>query len=168
MLNFFRFFSNFDLSILNFEVTLFSLLQGLSKCACISIFFGMIFLFYEHCLSQVSSKWHFNQTCHFLLFKRKFSYNHWKAKYSIKEFFSKYDQIRSFLRIWSYLLKKSLMENFIFCAVNLATKPSHIGIYCIKSFLKSHSFQETRANSAVFSKANTTDKIILNIFGVAI
>ena len=32
-------------------------------------------------------------------------------------FFSKCDQIRSFLRIWSYLLKKSLMENFIFCAV---------------------------------------------------
>ena len=38
-------------------------------------------------------------------------------KISIKDFFSKCDQIRSFLRIWSYLLKKSLMENFIFCAV---------------------------------------------------
>ena len=30
---------------------------------------------------------------------------------------SKCDQIRSFLRIWSHLLKKSLTENFIFCAV---------------------------------------------------
>ena len=29
-------------------------------------------------------------------------------------FFSKCDQIRSILSIWSYLLKKSLMENFIF------------------------------------------------------
>ena len=38
-------------------------------------------------------------------------------KLSIKDFFSKCDQIRSFLRIWSHLLKKSLMENFIFCAV---------------------------------------------------
>ena len=38
-------------------------------------------------------------------------------KFFIKDFFSKYDQIRSFLRIWSHLLKKSLMENFIFCAV---------------------------------------------------
>ena len=38
-------------------------------------------------------------------------------KFSIKDFFGKYDQIRSFLRIWSHLLKKSLMENFIFCAV---------------------------------------------------
>ena len=35
----------------------------------------------------------------------------------IKGFFSKCDQICSFLRIWSHLLKKFLMENFIFCAV---------------------------------------------------
>ena len=40
-----------------------------------------------------------------------------KVKFSIKDFFSKCDQIRSFLRIWSHLLKKSLMENFIFCLV---------------------------------------------------
>ena len=38
-----------------------------------------------------------------------------KMKFSIKDFFSKCDQICSFLRIWSYLLKKLLMENFIFC-----------------------------------------------------
>ena len=35
-----------------------------------------------------------------------------KMKFSIKDFFSKCDQIRRFL-----LLKKSLMENFIFCGV---------------------------------------------------
>ena len=35
----------------------------------------------------------------------------------MKNFFSKYDQIRSYLRIWSHLLKKSLTENFIFRAV---------------------------------------------------
>ena len=40
-----------------------------------------------------------------------------KMKFSIKYFFSKCDQIGSFLRIWSHLLKKSLIENFIFCAV---------------------------------------------------
>ena len=40
-----------------------------------------------------------------------------KMKFSIKHFFSNCDQIRSFLRIWSYLLKKSIMENLIFCAV---------------------------------------------------
>ena len=35
-------------------------------------------------------------------------------KYSIKDFFSKCDEIHSFLQIWSHLLKKSVMENFIF------------------------------------------------------
>ena len=40
-----------------------------------------------------------------------------KMKFPIEDFFSKCDQIRSFLRIWSHLLKKSLMGNFIFCAV---------------------------------------------------
>ena len=39
-------------------------------------------------------------------------------KFSIKDFFSWCDQIRRFLRIWSHLLKKSLIENFIFYAVN--------------------------------------------------
>ena len=33
-----------------------------------------------------------------------------KMKLSNKDFFSKCDQIHSFLRIWSHLLKKSLME----------------------------------------------------------
>ena len=40
-----------------------------------------------------------------------------KMKFSIKDFIGKCDQILSFLRIWSYLLKKSLMENLIFCVV---------------------------------------------------
>ena len=40
-----------------------------------------------------------------------------KMKFSIRGIFSKCDQIRWKLRIWSHLLKKSLMENFIFCAV---------------------------------------------------
>ena len=37
-----------------------------------------------------------------------------KMKFSSKDFFSKCDQIHSFLGIWSHLLKKSLLENFIF------------------------------------------------------
>ena len=37
--------------------------------------------------------------------------------FSFKDFFRKCDQILKKLRIWSHLLKKSLMENFIFCAV---------------------------------------------------
>ena len=38
-------------------------------------------------------------------------------KFSNKDFLSKHNQICSFLWIWSHLLKKSLMENFIICAV---------------------------------------------------
>ena len=34
-------------------------------------------------------------------------------KFSIKDFSSKCDQINSFLQIWSHLLEKSLMENFL-------------------------------------------------------
>ena len=57
-----------------------------------------------------------------------------KMKFSIKNFSSKCDQIRRKLRIWSHLLKKSLMENIIFCAVKfvrwgwwelLLVKPFH-------------------------------------------
>ena len=38
-------------------------------------------------------------------------------KFSIKDYFSKCEQIRSFLRFWSHLLKKPIMENLIFFAV---------------------------------------------------
>ena len=47
-------------------------------------------------------------------------------KFFTKNFFSKCDQIRSFLRTWSHLLKKSLMENFVFCAVPIQAITSHI------------------------------------------
>ena len=41
-----------------------------------------------------------------------------KMKFSINDFFSKCDQIRRKPWIWSHLLKKSLMENFLFlCSV---------------------------------------------------
>ena len=42
---------------------------------------------------------------------------HERMKFSVKDFFSKCDQIRRKLRIWSHRPKKSLIENFIFCAV---------------------------------------------------
>ena len=43
-----------------------------------------------------------------------------KMKFSIKDFFNKCDQMRSFLRIWSHLLKKSSMKNFFFWAASYA------------------------------------------------
>ena len=52
----------------------------------------------------------------YMLGKSKFEKNDTaqKMKFSIKDFFSKCDQIRRFLRILLHLLKKSVMENFIF------------------------------------------------------
>ena len=47
-------------------------------------------------------------------------------KFSIKDFFSKCDQIRRKLRILSHLLKKPLMENFIFWAIGVETVRIHI------------------------------------------
>ena len=44
------------------------------------------------------------------------SYTAQKMKFFVKDFFNKCDQICSF-QIWSHLLIKSLMENFVFCAV---------------------------------------------------
>ena len=40
-------------------------------------------------------------------------------KFSIKDFLSKCDQVRSLLQIWSHLLKKSLTEKIIFCAMKV-------------------------------------------------
>ena len=45
-----------------------------------------------------------------------------KTKVSTKFFFSKYDQIQRKLRTCSYLLKKSLMGNLIFCAVQYTSR----------------------------------------------
>ena len=42
-----------------------------------------------------------------------------KIKFTIKDFFGKYDQIFRKLWIWLHLQKKSLKENFIFCAMTL-------------------------------------------------
>ena len=45
------------------------------------------------------------------------NYTAQKIKFSSEVFFSKCDQIRRKMRIWSHLLKKSLIGNFIVCAV---------------------------------------------------
>ena len=45
-----------------------------------------------------------------------------KIKISIQDFFHKYDQIRSYSRTWSHLLKKSLIEKFIFCTVKASSQ----------------------------------------------
>ena len=39
----------------------------------------------------------------------------------MEDVFRNCDQIRSSMQIWSHLLKKSLMENFIFCAMTFSS-----------------------------------------------
>ena len=45
-----------------------------------------------------------------------------KTKFSIKDFFSKCDQIRRKLLIWPHSLEKCLLENFIFCEVSICMR----------------------------------------------
>ena len=57
-----------------------------------------------------------------------------KMKFSNKDFFSKCYQICSFLLIWSHLLKKSLMESFIFlCNVQIDPAQS-LEVEVVQSF----------------------------------
>ena len=51
-----------------------------------------------------------------------------KMKFFSKDFFSKCHQIRSFLWIWSHLLKKSLPEKIIFFVVISFSVPVHQGV----------------------------------------
>ena len=58
-----------------------------------------------------------------------------KMRFSVKDFFRKCDQIRSYLWIWSHLLKNSLMKNFIFCTVR-QEQPHHQSKSCDFIYLK--------------------------------
>ena len=60
-----------------------------------------------------------------------------KMKFSIKDFISKCDQIRSFQRIWSHLRKKSLMENFIFLRNAYALAYSAFVFFSQHSYVRS-------------------------------
>ena len=57
------------------------------------------------------------------------------------------NSVRSFLRIWSHLMKKSLMENFIFCVEYLIEKRPLNFVKC-SSILCSGSFENTTWNDS--------------------
>ena len=59
-----------------------------------------------------------------------------KMMFSVKAFFGKFDQIHRFLRIWSHLLKKSLMENLIFCAVYALIIPIFSRVHPFNTYAK--------------------------------
>ena len=82
-------------------------------------------------------------------------------KFSIKDFFCKCDQIRIFLRIWSHLPKKSLMKNFIFCAVSIKLTQKKVW---------DHKFRITIALNGNLSYLQTiwnfTKKLLWKLFSV--
>ena len=77
-------------------------------------------------------------------------------KISIKDFFSKCHQILRKLRIWSHLLKKSLIENFIFCAV-LETKDIILSWVCVMSLLSSVKVAEMHVGFLSFIPKTITE-----------
>ena len=62
---------------------------------------------------------------------QKPSFTAQKIKFSTTDFSSKCYQIHSFLRIWSHLLKKFLVENFIFCVLIVSLIMS-MRKFCVK------------------------------------
>ena len=51
-------------------------------------------------------------------------------KFSVRDFFSKYDQILKKLQMWPHLMKKSIMKILIFCEMK------HLAIYMIKKWFR--------------------------------
>ena len=101
-------------------------------------------------------------------------------KFFIKDFFSKFDQIRSFLRIWSHLLKKSLMENFIFCTVStnqsLCNYIYHViqchcrrqKNYTLSSWYKLSTKQESRWLCCLFDSNNNGTDFFLITYDISL
>ena len=100
----------------------------------------------------------FVETNWFLAFmvRSGFPYHCKKMKFSIKDFFSKCDQIHRKLRIWSHLPKKSLMGNFIFYAVH---DINYIYIKCsedIQDVLRVMYVQFTTSDQIIAKNTNFT------------
>ena len=67
---------------------------------------------------KIAENLDFVKSSNFISGSRETAVTAQKMKFSITDFFRKCDQICRKLRIWSHWLKKSVMENFIFCAVS--------------------------------------------------
>ena len=70
-----------------------------------------------------------------------------KMKFSIKDF----------LRIWSHLLKKSLMENFFFCVVKETPVQMFSSIF-LKIFKNTYFIEHLRASAFAFWRSNNQNQ----------
>ena len=84
----------------------------------------------------ISYQWSFSWTPNIVTLHSWTPYPLPWMKFSITDFFSKRDQIRSSLQIWSHFLEKPLMENFIFCAV---LQQRTLAFWCCQWVLKEKS-----------------------------
>ena len=89
-----------------------SLTAGSFKALRRTILLYSFLLLHSIPLLSINNFSHFLRSCWTYI-----AYHCTRMTFSIKNFFSKCDQIRRKLQIWSHLLKKSLMKNVIFCAV---------------------------------------------------
>ena len=92
------------------------------------------------------------------------SSHHAKNEVFIRDFFSKCDQIWRKLLIWSYLQKKSSMENFIFCAVSF-NRHIRIRVSVILLFISSVAF--LKIFTLTLLKALMSDRKNLDIWYIS-
>ena len=82
-------------------------------------------------------------------------------KFSIKDLFSKCDQIRRKLRIWSHLLKKSLWENFIFCVVPQLKEYAQVLVIFIKKTCgRAHACNQVTTTIQILGISRLTNKTV--------
>ena len=90
-------------------------------------------------------------------------YHRTKMKFSVKKFFRKCEQNRSFMVIYSYLLKKSFLEYFIFCLITPEVVIHRCsGKYMLEKYRKIS--QENISGSAVYIETNVFNEF-QNFFG---
>ena len=77
-------------------------------------------------------------------------------------FFSTCDQIHSFHRIWSHIWKKSLIENFIFCAVLEMICQNHRSNYQV--WLESNMFFNCYYREFLLSKCKEIRNTLVSFF----
>ena len=85
-----------------------------------------------------------------------------KMRFSMKDFFSKCDQIRRKLWIWSHLMKKSLMKNFIFCAVLKSQYNTTASEYVLQTMHLKQNASYFPANIYLFKVIGNTRKHLLS------
>ena len=115
------------------------------------------FQFLNHFLFFLESKNKFTWFCtkfwiklaNFLASKCKSTDTAQKMKFSIKDLFCKYYKICRELRILSHLLKKSLMGNFIFCAVSV-WNASNFAVLLVHLFQDLNIFVDSKKNRKWF------------------